>query len=712
MLFEALSIPRYRLVGLAALFLAATLTLLVRLWQLQVSEGSDYATKQHDRTTVSIRLSPARGAILDRNGVALAENRASFDIDFYLDELVRNYAREHHGRKPLVKVPHVVNGKTYIHDEIDIVKIVSTDLELISKSLGFEIKLDANALRRHYAQNATIPFQYRSDVDFDTLAEFSERNLGVPGIQIAVRPVRYYNYGALASHLLGYIGQPDDNSQTAEDGRVLETVGRVGLEKAFDDQLQGQPGRRSLQIDYRGYIQKEEQYVPPAVGSSLYLTLDANVQYIVEQVLRRAGRGAAIVMDPSNGDILAMASVPSFDPNDFVPRISSEKWKAIYEDETHPLTNRALGAYPPGSTFKVLISMAGLKSGRMTPTTSLFCPAVLYVDGHAFHDDVTYDRGNVILHDGLRVSCDTYFYQFGIKTGIDNIDQMAQLAGFGQSTGFPLPEAIGTIPGPAWMKENMPQQRWTDAYTALTSIGQGDVRTTPLQLATFMCAVANGGTLYYPRLIVGMTDGDGKIVSSTATRKRSDLGVSPSDMAAIKQGLREVVENGTATSVQLPYVKVAGKTGTAQFYGRVHGKKVADLRTWFYCFAPAENPRYVVLAFVEGGVSGGSTCGPIVHDILDNLFQMEKTGNKPKLSYLAPAVGNFNGVTDYVPTGLVPTTPEPPKASAAPATKTPATVATPSAVPDDSNDITAPDGSVTPPSESVDQPGHTKGSKR
>jgi len=667
MLFEPLSIPRFRFLLVAAIFVAGTVTLLVRLWDVQGAQGAAYTAKLRDQTTVAVRLSPARGAIVDRNGVALAENRASFDIDFYLDELVRNYSREHKGHLPHISIEHKgADGSVKETKETDINKIVTTYLEPISHSLGFDIQIDAAALRRHYNESPTIPFQYRSDIDFATLSQFSERNLGVPGIQIAVRPVRFYNYGALAAHILGYVGEPDENSAPAADGHLLETVGKQGIERVFDNQLQGQPGGEILHVNYRGYIvdpkdmgiNEKDSYTPPTVGNSVYLTIDSRIQYIVEQVLRRQGRAAAVVMDPNNGDILAMASVPSFDPNDFIPRINSDKWKALNSDPTAPLINRALSSYVPGSTFKVVVSLAAFKTGKLTPNTEINCPPSIMIGNHLFHNDDTIDRGDIGLHDALRSSVNTFYYQLGIRTGIQSIDDMAAQLGLGQPSGIPLPDDPGIIPGPDWQKQHDPRARWSEAYTANTSIGQGYVQVTPLQMAVVMSAVANGGTVYYPRLVQGVTDLEGHPLVTVPTRVRSQLDVNFADMAALHDALLAVVQDGTATMVQLPYVKIAGKTGTAQAYRKIDGNLVRDLHTWFYCFAPYEKPRYVVCVMVEGGVWGGATNGPLVHDILDQIFQMEKTGKNPELTYLTPAVGNFDGVTDYTapPNGL-PATP-------------------------------------------------------
>ncbi|SDU24394.1 penicillin-binding protein 2 [Verrucomicrobium sp. GAS474] len=645
MLFEPMAYARTRFVVVGGCFILGACVLLVRLWNIEVAEGKTYAGQQRDQTTVNVRLSPARGAIVDRNGVAFAENRASFDIDFYLDELVRNYRREHKNRLPMVTVPKRSGGT---RQRIDIVKIVTTYLEPISLNLGFAIKLDEKAINRHYETTPTIPFQYRSDVDFATLAKFSERSLGVPGIQIAVRPVRSYNYGAMAPHILGYVGVPDEKDVAAlEDGELIpEEVGRHGLEKAFDGQLQGKPGARVLQVDHRGYINKVEDEIPPTIGNSLRLTIDARMQYIVEQVLRRQGRASAVVMDPWNGDILAMASVPSYDPNDFIPRISSDKWKNLIGDPTAPLLNRALSTYVPGSTFKVVVSLAAMKAGKLTPNTTINCPSAIWIGNRLFHNDDKADRPAVDVKESLRLSINTFYYQLGIRIGINTIKDFAEELGLGLPTELPLPEDKGLIPTPAWLKQVHPLDHWSDARTANVSIGQGEVGVSPVQMAVVMSAVANGGTVYYPRLIEGVNAFDGSEVVSVPTRVRGTIDAGKENLDAVREGLRQVVDSGTATLVQLPYWKVAGKTGTAQAFRRVDGQTMRDLRTWFYCYAPYEKPRYVVCVLVEGGEWGGSTNGPLVHDILEGLHQLE-LGQVPDLVYLNPAAGNFSGMTSY-----------------------------------------------------------------
>ena len=624
--------------------------LISRLWVLQVVEGQTYASRLRNQTTIALRLDGARGPILDRNGIALAENRATYEIDLYLDQLVRDYPKRHRGKVPRIQVERRMGGATLLRKEPDIHRVVMTDLIPIANALHLEVKLDPKELQRHYFTSPNVPYRFASELNYATVARFAEQNLGVPGIDVAVRPVRHYNFGAFASHILGYVGPPGEKERIGPDGNDLETIGRIGVERLMDGQLQGKPGGRILRVNYRGYIVSEEGYTSPNLGASVYLTLDARIQAIVQEALRDVGRGAAIVMDPNSGDILAMASVPDVDPNEFIPKIGQDDWKRLTSDPTRPLLNRSVAAYAPGSTFKVLVSLAALKYGAITPKTQIFSPAAIDVGGHLFHDWTKTGRGNIALDEALQYSCNTFFYQVGIRTGIKHLDEMAALCGFGEATGLPyLGEASGILPGPEWMKIHHPLERWTTAHTANLSIGQGFLEVTPLQMVLLMSAVANGGTLLYPRLIVGVTDAQGHQIASIPPRPRADLGVRTEDLNAIRKGLLAVVESGTGHSVATPGITVAGKTGSAQAKRRWNGKLYNDTRAWFIGFAPFDRPKYAFGVMVEGGIGGGATAGPIVHKIVEGILAMERSGASPQLVYFTPAKGNFNGLTEIQP---------------------------------------------------------------
>jgi penicillin-binding protein 2 len=630
-------------------FFLAGLYMVYRLYDVTVQKNENYKDKLRNQTTIAIRLSPARGGIVDRNGIAIAENRASFDIDFYLDQLIRDYSRTHRGRIPKIVVEVKRNGKVKRREENDIVKIVSESVEPLKKTLGIEIKLDANDIRNHYRSQPRIPYPYKTDIDFNTLAQFSERNLGIPGIEIGARPIRTYNLGAFASHVIGHIGRPESSEQVDEDGVEFEYVGKRGIEEKMDSHLQGKAGGKILQVNYRGYIVPgDESEDPPTVGNSIALTLDARIQHIAEDAMRGVGRGAVVVMDPNNGDVLAMVSVPNFDPNIFIHKLSQKETTQLFANPTAPMLNRAVSEYAPGSIYKPIIALAALKSHAIRPSTVINCASSMTIGNRQFKDWYKGDRGPMTVKEAIQWSTNTFFYPAGIRTGIDKLIDMARLFGIGQPTEIPLPEGKGRLWSPEWLKQNRPLERWSEAYTANFSIGQGSVEVTPLQMAVVGAAIANGGTVYYPNLVKSIQSIDGDVKATFPPRIRNRIEFDVADLDIVRQGMLAVVESGTATRAQVPGYKIAGKTGTAQFKTRLQGRLVSDQRTWFLTYAPYESPRYAICVLVEGGSSGGGTCAPIAQNIYARIFAMEK-GETIPMSYLTPVEGHFGGVTDYIP---------------------------------------------------------------
>ena len=686
------NIPRRMAAAMLFIGLAA-LILLQRLFVVQVIEGQKHAQTLINQTTIPILLSPPRGLILDRNGLPLAENRARYDVDLYVRELTGNYARAHRGRLPMKQVEVGMGDKRRKQKQVDIEKIVEeTSIEPL-RNLGITANYDAEDLRRHAQQRPNTPFQLATQIDFATLSRMAERDPRIPGVQEAARPVRWYPYGALASHVMGFVGAPEE--QTLETFQP-EVIGKDGVEKGFDIDLEGKPGGKILKKNNLGFIMEEQGYQAPVPGQNVYLTLDARVQTIVEGVMRRVGRGACVVMDPNTGDILAMCSVPNFDPNSFVPGGGGKvpDWKRLMTDETKPMLNRALGAYAPGSTFKTLTAISALENpdAKFTPQTVIHSPGSIEMAGRTWHDWNPDGQGDIVLKRGLAMSCNTFFYQLGVRTGIDSMSAMGKRIGFGEKIllgpdGEPVlsGEDPGTMPGREWMENRMAQrkkaykgkietwvaegkktprpsppaiEKWSDGHTANTSIGQGFVRVTPLQMAVMLSAVANGGTVYRPRLVqgVGKTTENGTQATKEypVAVKRGDLGVRPENLTAVREGLRAVVTEGTGKNAAVKDVEVAGKTGSAQFVTQIGGSTVKDTRTWFTGFAPLKDPKYVVIVIVEGGVSGGTTCAPLASEILAKLFEMEK-GTAPQLVYQAPVMGHFHGVTasdgSYQPPG-------------------------------------------------------------
>ena len=763
MLADDIRVQGWRLGVLALVMFGAVALLLSRLWNVQVVNSDSAQQRSEEQTTVRERIAPARGEICDRNGVMLAENRPSFDIDFDLGDLRRDYAESHKGNVPrrqlhlyypldgktgtlkvgidaMTKISFpgeitdwqgdgsftqdpkrdgamliaihtgdkvlavkalkdtaesgltvTTGGKTYdfklvadsdaVHaitfypadepppkavqrsGEDDIAEIVRQSIAPIKDTLGLTADFsekEAKDIREHFRTNPDLPYHYKTDLDFATVANFEERNLGVTGIHIAQNPARQYTYGAFASHILGYVGTPLKQTESlASDGTPYETIGRHGIEAIMDAQLQGEPGSRIQRVSSQGYYIEDKRLKaseqPPTMGATLYLTIDARIQYIAETAMRHAGigRGAVVVMDPRNGDVLAMVSVPSYDPNKFIPKIQAKDWDSLNQDPTAPMFNRALHAYAPGSTYKIMVALAGLKSGNVKVDTMFNCPGAIQIDDHLFHNSDSTDAGDMSLVHAICVSSDVFFYQYGMKTGIEAIDAMGKLAGFGHKWGLlgDADEDAGILPGPEWMKDNEKWlvkthniDHWSRAQTANTSIGQGFVLNTPLQMATFLCAVANGGTVYQPRLYSRVVNykGDTK-AEIPAGQVYSTLDVKPSDLKAVQEGMRQVVSQGTATLAQVKGYQIAGKTGTAQAHIKVNGEVRKDLKCWFYCYGPFEAPRYVTCVVVEGGVWGGTTTAPIAQEIMSRLFAMD-SGTTENIAYLQPAIGNFNGL--------------------------------------------------------------------
>ena len=643
------STARILIIGL--IMLLALSGLVFRLWYVQIARGADYTARIGNRSQVSVRIPAVRGEILDRNGIKLVENRASFEVDFYLPDMVRAY-RESKGSVPMTTYRGRVHNMPRDLKEADVVKIVSEEVIPRLEELGVAEDYNANALQIHYRTNQEVPYSYRQDLDFGQMAVFSEKNLGLPGVNVTVKPVRWYVYGALAAHLLGYVGMPNDLEKLPDlkDFNFYEPdmEGKAQIELYFNEYLKGQPGARILQRNVKGVIEGEVSRREPVQGDNVFLTIDARIQYFAEQALRSVGRGAAVVVNPQNGDILAMASVPSYDPNVFIPSIANSDWKELTTDETNPMLNRAISAYAPGSTYKIPVSLAGLRAGVGNRTFTC-SGGVTYGNKYmkCWIADKGGSHGTLGLSDAIKHSCNAFFYQYGNAAGIDQIDAVGNMLGLGQKSGIPLSgEAPGVLPSPGWLASVNPQAHWSAGLTANTSIGQGDVLASPLQMAMIASAVGNGGTVYYPRLIDRIVAQDGTVVAQDPARVRTDLiheaGLTLDQIEKVRRGMWKVVneEGGTAGKARIKGVEVAGKTGTAQFWR----SGVKDNHTWFVSFAPYKDPRYVIVTFVQGAKSGGGVSAPVAAKIYDDIFKMENGGEVPQLAKLEPAKGNFRFV--------------------------------------------------------------------
>lgn len=673
--------------------------IVVRLWWEQVARGDLWRKKISNRSEVTVRIPSVRGEIRDRNNFSLVQNRASYDVDFYLPDMVRGY-RMAHPKEGIPTTSYTAPVRQMLKEkkEADVVQIVNTEVAPQLRRLGLAVDYNSERLQKHYRNDTEVPFTYMEDIERDRdshiLARFCENNLGLPGVDISVRPVRQYVYGAMGAHLLGYVGAPED-IQTLPDVKSYtfyqpDVEGKSQVERYLDQYIRGTPGVRVMSRNVKGIIEGELSRTAPKQGNNVLLTLDLRLQYIAERALRMGniGRGAAVVVDPRNGEILAMASVPSYDPNMFIPSVSAPDWEMLTKDETDPLTNRAIQSYAPGSTFKTVTALAGLRAGLTAKNTFNCSGGVQY--GAKYMKCWVVDRhmaphGNLNLSDAIKYSCNAFFYQWGNKAKIEEIDAVGDALGLGHRTGVPLSgESPGVLPGKEWLARVSPQERWSDGYTANVSIGQGSCEASPLQMAMVTSAIANRGISYEPRLVYRVLDQeghdavgpDGQVLVPHASKVRANLrdsGISEEQIELVRRGMWKVVNDGGGTGRKAKVagavvenkpqtdaeravvagqkeeegrfvikgnIEVAGKTGTAQFWREVNGKREKDNHTWFICFAPYDAPRYAICIMVEGGKSGGGTSAPIAQKILSEALALDM-GYKPVVTKLEPARGHF-----------------------------------------------------------------------
>ncbi len=651
------SSPELRLYFLAFFMLLAFGLVAAKLWWEQVARGPLWSQKIASRSEVTVRVPSVRGEIRDRHGLTLVGNRASYEVDFYLPDMVRGFKQQVDAAGHKIRVPQTTYTATIrqmmkVMKEDDVVQIVNSSIIPRLQQLDLAKDYNAERLQKHYHNDTEVPFPYLEEIDFKTIAKFSEHNVGLPGVDISVRPVRQYVYGALAAHLLGYVGAPVNINALPDVAKYNfyqpDVEGKSQIEASMDKYLRGEPGERVLQRNVKGVIESEVRNDPPTPGANVYLTLDARIQTIVEQALRHPsiGRAAAVVVDPNTGEVLAMASVPSFDPNIFIPSISVQDWEALKKDPAKPTENRAVSGYPPGSTFKIITSLAGLTKNLDKDHEN--CPGGIDIDDHYFHCWISEKHGShgmLGLTDALKVSCDCFFYQYGIKASIDAIDHVGALMGIGQHSNLGLANEEGVLPGKEWLSRAHPQEKWSRAQTANASIGQGYVLASPLQMAMAYATVANGGISYEPRVIKKVLDQNGRdvrdenneIAVPDRPKIRADLHneLTQQQIDLVRQGLWKVVNEsgGTGSAGRVKNVVVAGKTGTAQWADR----GIKDYIAWFCCFAPFDHPRYAIAVMVQSGKHGGGVAAPVAQHILEQCVAMDQGNFKVEVAKLTPA---------------------------------------------------------------------------
>ncbi len=569
---------------LTSLFALGILALGWRLWQVQVQEPGRYGSVQARQSLRLVEHPGLRGRIFDRNGVVLADNRPAYAVVIYCEEL---------------RQPGAWNNTILAIDAL---------IDQLARRLGLPRQISREKVVRHIRESRPVPLIVWQDVQFPTLAYISEQIENLPGVEILPMPQRFYPQGSLAAHLIGYVGQSDASKQDPVNWnyRLPDVHGRGGVEQFYDALLSGKSGEEALLVDSRVYTRERWIRSEAQTGGDLTLTLDSTLQRTAEQAL--AGRaGAVVALNPNNGDILALASAPAYDLNAFVPSISSKAWKLLLKDKRVPLFNRAIqGQYAPGSVFKPLVAVAAQEQAFNADT--LYACSGIYTDYHCHLRCANrYGHGELDMRQALMKSCNPYFCNMGVKIGIDAIVAVAQQSGLGTKTGIDLPgEQTGFIPTPEW-KRRQTKVPWLPSDTAQCAIGQGAVLATPLQIAHAIGVLAAGGKVYRPRVVAFGAGGE--------LQRR--LPWSGETVRAVVDGMEMAVLGGTGKTMQVEGIRIAGKTGTAEYMdGGVRRKHV-----WSVAFAPIEKPEIVVCAMLDNGIGGGRDAGPIVQAVLASYFK-------------------------------------------------------------------------------------------
>lgn len=467
------------------------------------------------------------------------------------------------------------------------------------------------------------------DLNDIAVARISENLWQLPGVTIEVENKRQYNGPFFGTHLLGYLrGLSKEQLETLSERGYGpdDKIGATGLEKSYEDRLRGERGARYELVNPLGMLvgkyAEGRNDIPPVKGDDLYLTIDAGLQDLAEQLLRKTGKsGAVVAIDPATGGVLAYCSEPDFDLDILNGTTRKQEWADVALSPQKPLFNRAIqAAYPPGSTYKLLLSIAALEEGIITPETTINCPGYFMYGGRKFkcHGGA---HGSTNLAKAITQSCNVYYYQLMLKVGLDKWHEYGEMFGFGDRVGIDLPgEKRGVLPSTEFYDKRLGKGRWSKGYLVSLGIGQGELNTTPLQLATFAAAIANNGNWRQPHLVSGYRDTrSGTYVPLSYDSRK--LPVSQRTFDAVKVGMQGVVMQGTGTLAQVPGVTVAGKTGTAQ---NPHGQDHA----WFICFAPVEQPRIAIVVLVENAGFGGSVSAPIARELINYYVNVKgKAGN-------------------------------------------------------------------------------------
>jgi penicillin-binding protein 2 len=609
---------------------AGLLILLAGLYYVQVVSANRFRAEQENQSFRSVRLPALRGKITDRNGTVLAENRPSYHVSLYLED--RAVRARFKARFEAARANRRLSREQRFQlERLCRYEVVSNIIAQVSLVVQQPITLSEAQFNRHYERSLALPLPIVANLTEAQIARFAESSAIPPGVDLEVRPTRYYPAQGAAAHVLGYLRRDegaDDEEDVAFNYRLPDYTGAAGIESALNEVLQGQAGAKLVQVNNLGYRQSETILTSVEAGRSVRLTLDLPVQQAAERALSGAAnqaRGAVVVLDVRNGDVLALASAPSFCPGDWVPFMRVDVWTNLTNEIMRPLVNRAVHAsYAPGSIFKIVTGLAALEAG-WNPTNIITSPGYATVGRDTIGD--TAAAGDYDFRRALKLSCNKYFVDAGLWVGLDRLVAMARRFGFGETTDLELRhEYRGLLPTREWISAN--RGRWRDGDTAHLAIGQGDVLVTPLQVAVMVAAVANGGSVFHPRLVDRIQAQDPfdprPVRTYPSGQVRSHLNVSPASLTTLREAMLADVEDGDGSGrgARLADFHIAAKTGTAEVK---KGHYVIDKRTWFVSFGPYENPRYAVVMMLESGTWGRVLAGPD-KQVYQALIKREKDG--------------------------------------------------------------------------------------
>jgi penicillin-binding protein 2 len=634
--------PKLRWLALSVL--AGMLVLATGLWFLQVVNYKKYEQSVQTQSYRTVRLPAVRGRILDRNAEILAESRPSYNVNLYLEELSPYFQEQYRVlrsnelyrvEQENLKLPSDKKKRLRLTaSQIETMgqqarfMVVSSLVKRVSQVLQVPLTLTEKDFRKHYVEKRSYPLPLMENLTPTQIAKFAESASTLPGVELQVQSLRSYPHGEMAAHLLGYMTRtekaPNEQEEIEFHYRLPDFKGAIGVEGAFDEQLRGVAGAKVLLVNNLLYRQSENVWLPPKPGNDVILTIDAQIQKAAEDAIKRQGlgiRGAVVVLDVRNGDILAMASAPTFNPGLFVPNITHAEYARINDPDTKPMLNRASFAiYQPGSAFKIVVALAALEAGKLNPREQFNSKGFYTLPGNRWN--CTAGAGHFDFHRAFIKSCNCYFIDHGLDVGLDSILRIGNAYCLGEKTGIPTRQDVaGYFPEVGTRRRNMGGP-WTAGDTANLSIGQGDIAVTPLQMAVMTAAVANGGKVFWPRLVDRLESEDNGFHKVTEVfppgQIRNEVKLNPHNLRLVQEAMRDDVSDpeGTGKAAAVQGWEVCGKTGTAD--GRT------SRTTWFVSYAPFDSPRYAVVAMVESGASGGSTCAPITRRVYEALQKMEQ----------------------------------------------------------------------------------------